>query len=172
MATSNAERHREDWALHAALALKRAGHRSSGPRAAVVDVLAGQRCVLTAGEIADALRAENRHVGIATVYRALDVLGDLGVVQRLDTGEGPARYERVNPSGDHHHHIVCDRCGKVSAFEDDALERAITRLARRLDHTVEGHDVILRGTCRECAADAGPAAPAVTPPDGRSPVPR
>ena len=61
-----------------------------------------------------------------------------------------AAYEPAFPGGEHHHHVVCDRCGKVSAFEDEALERAIDRLAGRLEYDVGGHDVVLRGACASC----------------------
>ena len=139
------------WVEHAEDTLRRAGHRSSAPRSAVVEALGRQRCVLSAREIADELRAGGRDVGIATVYRALELLDELGLVQRLDVGEGTVRYEPADPSGEHHHHLVCDSCGRVSSFEDKGLERAITRLAGRLDYHVGGHDVVLRGSCPACA---------------------
>lgn len=141
----------DTWGEHAEATLRQAGHRSSAPRSAVVEVLARQGCVLTARDILDELRAEERDVGIATVYRALELLEDLSLVQRLDVRGESARYEPADPSGDHHHHFVCDRCGRVSAFEDPGLERAIARVSRRLDHRVGGHDVILRGACPRCA---------------------
>ena len=58
----------------------------------------------------------------------LELLTSEGFVQRIDLGSGVSRYEPVRSSGDHHHHLVCDSCGKVEAFEDRALEQAIHRL--------------------------------------------
>lgn len=142
------------WKEHATAVLGHAGHRSSAPRAAVVEVLGRHGCLLTARDIADELRAGGSDVGIATVYRTLEVLDDLGLVQRLDVGEGTASYEPAYPSGDHHHHLVCDECRQVTAFEDPQLEKAIERLARRLDYDVAAHDVILRGACPSCTAKA------------------
>jgi Fur family ferric uptake transcriptional regulator len=138
------------WVEHTAEILRRAGHRSSAPRMAVVETLGRHDCLLTAREISDRLRAEGRDVGVATVYRALELLEGLGLLRRLETGEGTARFEPAHPSGEHHHHLVCDRCGEVSAFEDTELERSMGRLAARLDFVVEGHDVVLRGRCRSC----------------------
>jgi Fur family ferric uptake transcriptional regulator len=140
---------RPDWADHATAELRRTGHRSGGARAAVIDLMAAQDCCLTAQEVFDGLRADGRVVGIASVYRALDLLARLGLVRRLDMGNASG-YEPALPGGDHHHHVVCDRCGKVSSFEDQALEEAIDRLSRRLKHSVAEHDVVLRGACPDC----------------------
>ncbi len=140
------------WVDHAHAVIRAAGHRSSAPRSAVVATLATQNCVRSAGEIGDSLRREGTEIGIATVYRALELLDDLGLVQRLDVGEGSARFEPALPTGEHHHHVVCDRCGRVSQFEDEGLEAAIDRVARRLEYRVGAHDVILRGACPDCAS--------------------
>ena len=140
---------REEWRDHALGELRIAGHRSGGARSAVVDLMARQHCCLTAQEIFDALRADGRVVGIASVYRALDLLSRMGLVHRLDLADA-AYYEPAHPGGEHHHHVVCDRCGKVSSFEDQALETAIDRLARRLKYSVAAHDVVLRGACPDC----------------------
>jgi Fur family ferric uptake transcriptional regulator len=140
----------ETWRGHALESLRRGGYRSGGARTAVIDLLAGQDCCLTAQEIFDRLRAEGRTVGIASVYRTLDLLAGLKLVQRLEMGEGVARYEPAHAGGEHHHHVVCDRCGKVRAFEDEALERALDDLAEKTGFEIGGHDVVLRGSCPDC----------------------
>ena len=147
MAASNGER--VEWAAHARAALKRDGHRSGGARSAVLDLIARQDCYLTAQEIFDELRDDGRDVGIASVYRALDLLTRMGLLRRVELAEAGG-YEPSLPGGAHHHHIVCERCGKVSAFEDEALERAIDRLAGRLEYDVGEHEVVLRGACADC----------------------
>ena len=128
------------------------GRKTGGAREAVIELLAAEDCCLTAQEIARELDRRDREVGLASVYRALDLLSELGLVARLDTGEGPSRFERVTPDGEHHHHAVCDSCGSLTPFEDDQLERAIERLGNRLDLRVSGHDVVLRGLCPRCTA--------------------
>ncbi len=75
-----------DWAISARAALKGAGHRSGGAREAVVSLLATQSCCLSAQEIADRLRERGSDIGIASVYRALDLLHEMGLVQRVDLG--------------------------------------------------------------------------------------
>jgi Fur family ferric uptake transcriptional regulator len=142
----------DEWLERAEIALQRAGHRASAPRAAVLEAIARQQCVLSAADIADELRASKRRVGVATVYRTLELLEGLKLVQRLDMSGASARFEPALPDGEHHHHhLVCHECGRVTPFEDDSLERAIHRLGDKLDHEVDHHDVILRGSCPECS---------------------
>lgn len=127
-----------------------AGGRRSGARCAVVELLGRQTCARTAAELDAELRAGGRGVGRATVYRTLEQLRELHLVQRLDVGDGSARYEPVRAGEDHHHHLVCDSCGDVLPFADDALERAISRIAREVDFRVADHDVTLHGSCAAC----------------------
>jgi Fur family ferric uptake transcriptional regulator len=142
-----------EWAAHAQRELARAGHRAGGARGEVLALLSQQRCVLSAQAIHDRLRETDRTVGLASVYRALDVLTGLRLVHRIDVG-GIACYEPADPSGEHHHHAICSRCGRMSAFEDPDLERLIDDLGRRLGYEVDAHDVVLRGACPDCAGRA------------------
>ncbi|MEA2218558.1 MAG: Fur family transcriptional regulator, ferric uptake regulator [Solirubrobacteraceae bacterium] len=132
------------WLEHAGEVLRGAGLRSSAGRTAVVELLGRQSCLLTAQDIADRLRETGSAGSTATVYRALETLHELGLVRRFDSGEGVARYEPVDPSGDHHHHIVMEDSGDVVPFEDEELERAIEGLGERLGLVVTSHDIILR----------------------------
>jgi Fur family ferric uptake transcriptional regulator len=139
-----------EWAGTTLEALHRKGLRNGGARRAVIDLLGGQDCCLTAQEIFDRLRASGRRVGIASVYRVLDLLTSEGFVQRIDLGSGISRYEPIHTGGGHHHHLVCDACGKVEAFEDPQLETAIHRLEESSGYAVAGHDVVLHGACADC----------------------
>ena len=112
--------------------------------------MAGQDCCASAQEIHETLRGKSRSVGIASVYRVLDVLTELRLVQRVDVGDGIARFEPALPDGDHHHHVVCDDCGKVEPFSDSSLETAIAQASKRLGYSVDAHEVVLRGECGDC----------------------
>jgi Fur family transcriptional regulator, ferric uptake regulator len=140
-----------DWAEETIAALLAKGRRDSGARRAVVELLGRQHCCVTAQEIFDQLRGEGRRVGIASVYRTLEQLSREGYVQRIDIGAGTSRFEPIHADGKHHHHLVCDDCGKVEAFADDELEWALRRVERRTGYSVAGHDVVLRGACDDCA---------------------
>jgi Fur family transcriptional regulator, ferric uptake regulator len=139
-----------EWVPHARETLEQAGYRQSAPRAAVMDALDELGCSVTAQEISERLRARGEGVGVASIYRALQLLDELRLVRRVDVGEAVARYEPVHPGGEHHHHLLCERCGKVRAFEDAELEDAIERLATRFDYAVDAHEVTLRGRCPAC----------------------
>ena len=139
-----------DWVGHAHATLERDGYRLSAPRSAVVETLATLGCSVTAKEIADRLHERGEDVGVASIYRTLDLLDKLRLARRVDAAEGVARYEPIDPSGDHHHHIVCESCGAVVAFEDRELELAIEQLSRRVEYSIDAHEVTLRGECPGC----------------------
>ena len=143
---------KDRWSDHTRTALAEAGHRDSAPRKEVIDAVAELRCSVTVREIADHLRQRGSTVGLASIYRTLELLDRMRLVQRFDVGEGVARYEPAHPSGEHHHHVVCDSCGKVEAFEDEGLERAITRLTGKTNFAVAAHDVTLHGECPACSS--------------------
>src|SRR5205085_7152020 len=125
--------------VHTALAS--AGLKRGGARERVIQLLAKEPCALTAVEIEDMLRAQGRATGRASIYRVLELLVEHGLAERVELGDGQARFERVQPGGDHHHHLVCEQCGRLVAFDDPALERAINSLSKRLGMRIESHDV-------------------------------
>jgi Fur family ferric uptake transcriptional regulator len=137
------------WAEQAIARLGEAGYRSGASRRQVVDLLARETCAVTALEIDRRLDG----VGRASVYRTLEQLERLRLVQRVEVGGDAAGYERVDPDL-HHHHLVCERCGRLSPFSSEELEAAIEAISTRSEFAVTAHDVVLRGTCPTCAADA------------------
>jgi Fur family ferric uptake transcriptional regulator len=134
-----------DWAEQATRRLDEAGFRSGGSRRQVIELLGGERCALTALEIDRRLES----VGRATVYRTLEQLERLHLVQRVEIGGDAAGYERLDPEA-HHHHLVCEDCGRLSPFASEELEEAIDAVGRRSNFAVAAHDVVLRGTCADC----------------------
>lgn len=147
------------WAEHAADRLAAAGYRRGGARQAVIDLLAAQPCALSPLEIEDRLRASERRVGRASVYRVLDELERLRLVVRIEVGHGITRYEALHPGGHHHHHhLVCDDCGEIVPFEDEELERTIDRVAARVAFDVADHDIVLHGQCGACRVRRRPSA--------------
>lgn len=140
------------WAEQAAAALAGAGYRRGGARRAIVELLGEQACALSAAEIQHALDRRSRDVSRASVYRVMDELEEIGLVQRVELGQGMVRYEPVRRGPGHHHHLVCDHCGGLEPFSDEGLERAIRRLSSRLPLRVSQHEIVIHGVCRACAS--------------------
>lgn len=138
------------WAEHALSRLQEAGLRRGGARVAVIELLAEQPCAMNALEIEDELRKAGESVARASIYRALEQLEDLGLIRRVEVGKGTASYEPVDPEGHHHHHFVCNRCGRVFPFEDRELERAISKVERNSAFAGTEHEVTIRGSCPSC----------------------
>jgi len=139
------------WAEHTSEVLARHGRHSGRARQALVQLLDTQSCALSALEIEDQLRDGSRPVARASIYRILDELERLRLVQRVQVGQDVTRFEPVRTGDGHHHHLVCDNCGTLTPFTDDTLEDAIRKLSLRLPMHVAEHEIVLHGACETCA---------------------
>lgn len=93
-------------------------------------------------------------IGMATVYRTLDIFADLGVLQKNDFGDGRSRYQfSRQDEHHHHHHLICLRCGSVSEFDDDLLESLETMIGKRNKFKVVDHVLKFYGYCEKCQAE-------------------
>jgi Fur family transcriptional regulator, ferric uptake regulator len=142
------------WPTEVQSRLRAAGYRNGAARTALIDLLDTQACCASASALHETLLAGGRSIGLASVYRVLDSLLESGLVQRIDVGDGVARYEPVRSEGGHHHHLVCTGCGKVEAFSDAGLEQAIHRVEASSGYAVDTHDVVLHGSCAGCREKA------------------
>jgi Fur family ferric uptake transcriptional regulator len=140
------------WYDRANQALHDAGYRRGAARHAVLELLDTQPCAATAIEIEDVLRRAQatRTVSRASIYRVLAELETLGLVARLEVGQGIDRFEAVREGSGHHHHLVCDHCGTLTPFADEELERAIHHVSQRVALNVSEHEVVLHGACPDC----------------------
>ena len=116
------------------------GYKATPQRLAILKAIAaGQH------QRMEEIRTRCPGVGLVTVYRTLDLLSGLGVVRRLDLGDGP-RYELAE---DHHHHLICEGCGSVAEFEQCPLDPG--RLPRvGSDFEIRAHSLEVYGTCADC----------------------
>jgi Fur family transcriptional regulator, ferric uptake regulator len=87
----------------------------------------------------------------SSVFRALGHLEDEGQVERIDLGDGKARYE---PAGEHHEHVRCERCGTVAAVPGCLVKDAIPAIERHTGFTVNSHQLLFNGRCERCAEAA------------------
>ncbi|WP_144350403.1 Fur family transcriptional regulator [Sporomusa termitida] len=106
---------------------------------------------LSAEDVHNIVRQQSNDIGLATVYRTLELLSDLDILQKMDFGDGRSRYE-INETSTphHHHHLICLACGKVIEFEGDLLEDLETVISRNSNFTIVDHQVKFYGYCQEC----------------------
>ena len=137
-------------------ALDLAGYRLTGPRRAVADLIAEQTGHFTASDLEGVVRDRRLGISRATLFRALDLLTELGVVERLDLPTGEHAY--VPCARAHHHHVICSRCGRTAEAEDCGVAEAVAEIARRTGYRIESHRLELFGLCRHCQAKTTPDA--------------
>ena len=98
------------------------------------------------------LRADGARVGLSTVYRHLQSLVDVGVVDVIHTPEGETTYRYCGEAAQaHHHHLVCRQCGRTQEIEGRVVERWAATVAQEHGYTDVDHTVELFGTCTACA---------------------
>lgn len=143
-------------------ALREAGCRITAPRRALVDLLVSTSAPLSVPE----LHAQVNHrlgaaagdelVNLVTVYRFANLLVDLHLARRVELGQGYARYEREETQdGPHHHHLVCERCGRIEDFHGCDVARLAERLESESGFKIARHQLELYGTCPTCQKSAG-----------------
>ncbi len=115
----------------------------------VAEVLLSSDDHLSVGQIRSRLRAGGEAVGLATIYRTLDLLVQSGLVRAHDFGQGYRRFEPM-PEQAHHEHLICVRCGKVEEFAHERLERMLPIIADEYGFQPERHRVEIYGVCRDC----------------------
>jgi len=133
------------------------GLRLTSGRRAIADAILGRRGHFVIEELVEDLRARGLHASKATVYRALPLLTEAGIVQPAVVTGDEKSYERAIGQ-DHHDHLVCKGCGAVVEFEYDAIEILQREVAARHGFTLEGHMLQLLGRCPACRARSALAA--------------
>lgn len=133
--------------------LKEKGFKITSQRESVLEVLknnAGQH--MTAEEIYIKVKEISPEIGLATVYRTIQLLHDLKLIDKLDLNDGFIRYEigKVDAKEHHHHHLICEVCGKVIEAEDDLLDLIEETCYDKYQFKVTNHVVKFYGICSEC----------------------
>jgi Fur family ferric uptake transcriptional regulator len=127
-----------------------AGYRVTEPRRSLARLIGARGGHFTADELVAASRGERLGVGRATVFRSLEILTELGVVERLDLPSGDHAYVACDPA--HHHHVVCSQCGRSTDVGDSGMSRVLEEVARRSGYRIESHRLELFGLCASCLA--------------------
>ncbi len=129
-------------------ALQQKGCRLTEPRRALVEVLAEEPHHLNHTEILERARSKYPDIGRATVYRTLELLVELGLLQVTFLGDATQRF--IVPVGGHHHHLVCNQCGDVVELDECHFGSALERVSQQTGFAIDSHLVELFGTCSAC----------------------
>ncbi|ADL51578.1 ferric uptake regulator, Fur family [Clostridium cellulovorans 743B] len=133
--------------------LKEKGYKLTHQRKVVLEVIidnVGNH--LTVEELYELVKKQYPDIGLATVYRTIQLLEEMGLVLRLELDHhGIARYELVNEAENHqHHHLICNRCKKVTEVEEDHLEILENEIEKKYNFKIENHSLKFYGLCEEC----------------------
>jgi Fur family ferric uptake transcriptional regulator len=107
---------------------------------------------LSAEEVYNLVKREAPDVGLATVYRTLELFQEFDLIQTIDFGDGRKRYEFGSESGEnhHHHHLICIKCGSIIEVNEDLLEELENRVSKKHNFTVTDHQLKIFGVCDQC----------------------
>ncbi len=112
---------------------------------------------LSAEEVYNLVRLRAPDVGLATVYRTLELFTNFDVIHSVDFGDGRKRYEFGSHSdaGHRHHHLICFDCGKIIEVNEDLLEELEERVTERYNFVISDHELKIFGWCKDCALKRG-----------------
>lgn len=132
--------------------LQKSGCRLTAPRRAVVETMVGSSHALTPVEVYDVARRDFPGLGLVSVYRTLEKLEELGLVQRVHQTKGCQAFIRA---GDGHQHLmICTHCGKAVLFEGDQLDHLFTTVSKKTGFQIENHWLQVFGLCNTCRSDS------------------
>ncbi|MCU6710107.1 transcriptional repressor [Paenibacillus sp. J5C_2022] len=132
--------------------LQSKGYKLTPQREATVRVLLeNEEDHLSAEDVFMLVKEKAPEIGLATVYRTLELLSEMSVVEKMNFGDGVARYDlRTDSSKHHHHHLICVQCGSMEEIKDDWLLPLEERLEKEFHFFVSDHRLDFQGICRHC----------------------
>lgn len=134
-------------------ALDEAGYFVTEPRRVVAGMAADRDSYFTANELVDEAKRARLGVGRATVFRALELFEQLGLVERLDLPNGEHAYVVCQPA--HHHHVICTGCGRSAEVGDLGISSIAGEVESQTGFTIDSHRIELYGLCPECRTAGG-----------------
>jgi len=131
--------------------LKQKGFKLTTQRRAILDVIIENREKhLSSEEIYDLVKEKYPEIGLATVYRTLQLFDELGVIYKLNFDDGRSRYELYHNEDHQHHHLICLKCGSVIEMEEDLLENLEDAIENTKNFQIVDHNVKFFGYCSKC----------------------
>ncbi|WP_432665297.1 Fur family transcriptional regulator [Wukongibacter baidiensis] len=132
--------------------LKEKGYKLTPQRRAILNTIINyQGHHLSSEEVYDFVKKDCPEIGLATVYRTLQLLDDLEIISKISFDDGCARYELNVHGDDHqHHHVICTKCGEVLEVEVDLLEHLEDEIEKNYGFEIRDHKVKFFGLCSKC----------------------
>ena len=128
--------------------LEEKGGRITGPRKAIEELMVKADHALSPVDVFDQARSKYPKMGLVTVYRTLEILSELGLVERVHQQDGCHMYLRA--ANGHEHLLICSRCGKAAYFSGDDLSVLIDRISSESGFVIQSHWLQLQGICQKC----------------------
>jgi Fur family transcriptional regulator, ferric uptake regulator len=128
--------------------LHESGYRITAPRRVVVEIIQKSRQALTPLQVFDRARKKYGELGLVSVYRTLEKLEELGLVQRVHQPQGCQAF--ISAGAGHQHLLLCRQCGSVALFEGDDLDLLIHSIERTSGYKITEHWLQLFGLCKNC----------------------
>ena len=133
--------------------LKKKGYKFTPQRKAILEVVSehmGEH--LSSEEIYDFVKVKSPEIGLATVYRTVQLLVELDVLSKLNLDDGYVRYELNDHDGDqhNHHHLICSECGDIIEVREDLLESIESEIERKYEFQIRDHKLKFFGLCKSC----------------------
>jgi len=129
--------------------LSEQGYRLTPQRMMVLSAIENSDNHISAEEIYAQVVAKYSHVNISTVYRTLELLKRLGLVTETDLGGGRVRYHPADKG--HHHHLVCQECGRIIDLDESVLSSVKSRLLREYKFSADLRHLAIFGRCANCS---------------------
>ncbi len=130
------------------------GYKTTTQRSVVFDILAENKDQhLSTEEIYELVKAKNPHMGIATIYRTLQLFEEIGLVYKHNFDDGCSRYEILSPDSNEvhqHHHLVCKKCGKIIEVKEDLMNTLEDIIEKQYNFEILNHVVKFTGICSQC----------------------
>jgi Fur family ferric uptake transcriptional regulator len=136
-------------------AIEAVGRRLTRPRRVVAALIDARDGAFSAADLVADARERRLGIGRATIFRAIELLAEIGALERIDLPTGEHAYVPCSPA--HHHHVVCRRCSRSVEIGDLGLGALARDIARKTGYRIDEHRLELFGLCPDCRRAAAPA---------------
>lgn len=137
--------------------LKKRGQRITYQREIILKIfMESEGTHLGAEEVYRILLERRSRISKATVYRTLSLLADIGILDKIEFGDGVVRYELASFDGKSHNHLICKVCGRIVEFESNKVDELMEEISSKTGYKIDNYQIKLYGICPECLKKLNP----------------